>query len=209
VLNQKHAAACATRCAAGGVVPEEPSASCAASDPSRSAPAALMQDRRRTGHRRVRRARSAHRHPARPRGAANALGPGCFRVVGEGFGERAHKPGCAPCCLRGQGQHFCRGLDRQPARRAGQQTEPPTRTRNRLERAMLGRGLPAAHRLVASRAPSRRRHRLRPGIATSACGHRDGHLLADGDAHAFLPDLGGSPNRHAARVGLARTKEFI
>lgn len=139
----------------------------------------------------------------------NALDQESFRILGEAFGDRAHQPDVRTVLLRGEGQHFCSGLDRsllaalashdgaadpslglswQQALLAVEDCPRPTVAA--VQGACIGGGTELA----------------------LACDFR----LATEDAtfslmemrYAFLPDLGGI-HRLQRDVGLARTKEFL
>ena len=149
---------------------------------------------------------------ARPE-ARNALDSDAFRRIGEAFGERAHQPDVRAVLLRGQGRHFCSGLDRNLlaalAAADGASLKPGETTEGHAWQAAL---------LAVEDCP-------RPTIAAVqgacigggtelalACDFR----IATEDAtfslmemrYAFLPDLGGI-HRLQRDVGLARTKEFL
>jgi len=143
----------------------------------------------------------------------NALDSECFRLVGEAFGVRAHQRDVRTVVLRGAGEHFCSGLDR-----------------NLLAQLSAAGGGGAVHEgggegLAWQRALMEVERCPRPTVAVVqgacvgagvelalACDFRiattDAHFSLMEMRYAFLPDLGGL-HRLQREVGPARAKEFV
>lgn len=146
---------------------------------------------------------------ARPE-VRNALDQDCFRIIGEAFGERAHQADVRAVVLRGEGQHFCSGLDRN------------------LLAALAGAndgGLDGGEGLRWQQALLAVENCPRPTVAVIqgacigggvelafACDFRvaaeDASFSLMEMRYAFLPDLGGV-HRLQRDVGLARAKELV
>jgi enoyl-CoA hydratase/carnithine racemase len=139
----------------------------------------------------------------------NALDEECFRIVGEAFGDRAHQPDVRAVLLRGEGQHFCSGLDRGLlAALASHDGAANPDVGVSWQRALLAVEDCPRPTVVAVQGAC-----VGGGTELAlACDFR----LATEDAtfslmemrYAFLPDLGGI-HRLQRDVGLARTKEFL
>jgi enoyl-CoA hydratase/carnithine racemase len=139
----------------------------------------------------------------------NALDQQCFSIVGEAFGERAHRRDVRAVVLRGAGQHFCSGLDRGLlAGLAGADGALDPSEGERWQRMLMQvEDCPRPTVAVVQGAC------VGGGTELAlACDFR----IASEDAsfslmemrYAFLPDLGGM-HRLQREVGLARAKEFI
>jgi len=140
----------------------------------------------------------------------NALDQECFRILGEAFGERAHQPDVRAVVLRGEGQHFCSGLDRNllAVLAGAQEGALDGGEGRRWQRALLAvENCPRPTVAVIQGAC------IGGGIELAlACDFR----IAAEDAsfslmemrYAFLPDLGGV-HRLQRDVGLARAKELV
>jgi enoyl-CoA hydratase/carnithine racemase len=144
---------------------------------------------------------------SRPR-HLNPLDEGVFTVLADAFGERAHQRDVRAVVLRGEGDHFCSGLDR--ALLAG-------------IAASSGTERESGHRLqqVFSAVESCPRPTL--AVIQGACIGGGVELMlacdfrvASDDAHfslmemkyAFVPDLGGV-HRLQREVGLSRAREAV
>lgn len=142
----------------------------------------------------------------------NALDQECFRLIGEAFGERAHQPDVRAVVLRGEGSHFCSGLDRNllaALAAAGENGQTgDSGEGERWQQALL-----AVEDCPRPTVAVIRGACIGGGVELAlACDFR----IAAEDAsfslmemrYAFLPDLGGI-HRLQRDVGLARTKEFL
>jgi enoyl-CoA hydratase/carnithine racemase len=142
----------------------------------------------------------------------NALDSECFGILGEAFGERAHRADVRCVVLRGEGQHFCSGLDRSLlAALAGAQGSEV--------REGSGEGLAWQRALLAVENCPRPTVAVVQGACVGggvelalACDFRiaaaDAHFSLMEMRYAFLPDLGGI-HRLQRDVGLARAKEVV
>ncbi len=139
----------------------------------------------------------------------NALDQECFTLLGEAFGERAHQPDVRAVLLRGAGEHFCSGLDRNLlAALASGGDGLQSNEGERWQQALLAvEDCPRPTVAVVQGAC------IGGGFELAmACDFR----IASEDAgfslmemrYAFLPDLGGI-HRLQRDVGLARAKEFV
>lgn len=142
----------------------------------------------------------------------NALDVECFRIIGEAFGERARQKDVRTVVLRGAGEHFCSGLDRNLL--AALATAAPGEVQNgsgegvRWQRALLAvEDCPRPTVAVIQGAC------VGGGVELAlACDFRvaatGAHFSLMEMRYAFLPDLGGI-HRLQREVGLARAKEVV
>jgi 2-(1,2-epoxy-1,2-dihydrophenyl)acetyl-CoA isomerase len=142
----------------------------------------------------------------------NALDVESFRIIGEAFGERAHQPDVRAVVLRGAGEHFCSGLDRNLL--AALATAQPDQAQDgsgegvRWQRALMAvESCPRPTVVVVQGAC------VGGGVELAlACDFRiasfDAHFSLMEMRYAFLPDLGGI-HRLQRDVGLARAKELV
>ena len=142
----------------------------------------------------------------------NALDSESFRSIGEAFGERAHQRDVRAVVLRGAGEHFCSGLDRNLlAALAGAGHEAVQNG--------SGEGVAWQRALMAVEACPRPTVAVIQGACVGggvelalACDFRiastDAHFSLMEMRYAFLPDLGGI-HRLQRDVGLARAKEVL
>ncbi|HXA28002.1 MAG TPA: enoyl-CoA hydratase/isomerase family protein [Candidatus Angelobacter sp.] len=149
---------------------------------------------------------------ARPE-VRNALDSECFRILGEAFGSRAHEKDVRVVVLRGEGEHFCSGLDRTllAALAAAPDTE--------AVRDGSGEGVAWQSALLAVENCPRPTVAVVQGACVGggvelalACDFRiaraDAHFSLMEMRYAFLPDLGGI-HRLQRDVGLSRAKEMV
>jgi len=144
----------------------------------------------------------------------NALDIESFRIIGEAFGERAHEKDVRAVVLRGAGEHFCSGLDRNLlAALAG------ARPHDAEAQNGSGEGLRWQRALMAVESCPRPTVAVVQGACVGggvelalACDFRiasfDAHFSLMEMRYAFLPDLGGI-HRLQRDVGLSRAKEFV
>jgi enoyl-CoA hydratase/carnithine racemase len=141
----------------------------------------------------------------------NALDSECFRILGDAFGERALARDVRAVVLRGEGDHFCSGLDRSllaALAGAGHGELQGNGEGERWQHALLAvENCPRPTVAVVQGAC------IGGGVELAlACDFR----IAAEDAsfslmemrYAFLPDLGGV-HRIQRDLGLARAKEFV
>ena len=139
----------------------------------------------------------------------NALDRDCFRILESTFGGRAHQKDVRAVVLRGEGQHFCSGLDRSLlAALAAGGGDLESGEGEAWQRALLAvEDCPRPTVAVIQGAC------IGGGVELAlACDFR----IAAEDAsfslmemrYAFLPDLGGI-HRLQRDVGLARAKEMV
>jgi enoyl-CoA hydratase/carnithine racemase len=145
-------------------------------------------------------------------GVRNALDSECFPIVGEAFGVRAHQKDVRTVVLRGGGEHFCSGLDRNLlAALAGAQPHDV--------QTGSGEGVQWQRALMAVEECPRPTLAVVQGACVGggvelalACDFRiasfDAHFSLMEMRYAFLPDLGGI-HRLQREVGLARAKAFV
>jgi enoyl-CoA hydratase/carnithine racemase len=148
---------------------------------------------------------------ARPQ-VRNALDSECFRIIGEAFGTRAHESDVRTVVLRGEGDHFCSGLDRNLlaalAGASDHERQNGSGEGYAWQRALLAvENCPRPTLAVVQGAC------VGGGVELAlACDFR----IATDDArfslmemrYAFLPDLGGI-HRLQRDAGLARAKEMV
>jgi enoyl-CoA hydratase/carnithine racemase len=144
--------------------------------------------------------------------ARNALDSEAFRIIGVAFGFRAHEKDVRAVVLRGAGEHFCSGLDRNLlAALAG--------ASNGEVRGGSAEGLAWQRALMAVESCPRPTLAVIQGACIGggvelalACDFRiastDAHFALMEMRYAFLPDLGGI-HRLQRDVGLARAKEVV
>lgn len=140
----------------------------------------------------------------------NALDQECFRLIGEAFGERAHQADVRAVVLRGEGSHFCSGLDRNllAALAGAGEGAADSGEGERWQRALL-----AVEDCPRPTVAVIRGACIGGGVELAlACDFRvaaeDASFSLMEMRYAFLPDLGGI-HRLQRDVGLARTKEFL
>jgi enoyl-CoA hydratase/carnithine racemase len=143
----------------------------------------------------------------------NALDSECFRLLGEAFGRRAHEKDVRAVVLRGEGEHFCSGLDRMLlAALAGAHDDAAVRDGS-------GEGVAWQRALMAVEECPRPTVAVVQGACVGggvelalACDFRiastDAHFSLMEMRYAFLPDLGGI-HRLQRDVGLAHAKEMV
>lgn len=142
----------------------------------------------------------------------NALDLESFRIIGEAFGSRAHRNDVRAVVLRGAGEHFCSGLDRNLlAALAGAhdaEVENGGGEGRRWQRALMAvEQCPRPTLAVVQGAC------VGGGVELAlACDFRvastDAHFSLMEMRYAFLPDLGGI-HRLQREVGLSRAKEVV
>ena len=142
----------------------------------------------------------------------NALDAECFRIIGEAFGTRAHQRDVRVVVLRGEGEHFCSGLDRTllaALAGAGQgDVQNGSGEGKSWQRALLAvENCPRPTVAVVQGAC------IGGGVELAlACDFRiataDAHFALMEMRYAFLPDLGGI-HRLQRDAGLARAKEMV
>ncbi len=142
----------------------------------------------------------------------NALDSECFRLLGEAFGTRARERDVRTVVLRGAGEQFCSGLDRNLlAALAG--AEPDRAAEGGGEGRMWQRALMAVEECPRPTIAVIQGACIGGGVELAlACDFRiaslDAHFSLMEMRYAFLPDLGGI-HRLQREVGLARAKEVV
>jgi enoyl-CoA hydratase/carnithine racemase len=142
----------------------------------------------------------------------NALDSESFRIIGEAFGTRAHQRDVRVVVLRGEGDHFCSGLDRNLlaalAAAGTGDVQNGSGEGKAWQRALLAvENCPRPTIAVVQGAC------IGGGVELAlACDFRiatnDAHFALMEMRYAFLPDLGGI-HRLQRDVGLARAKEMV
>jgi 2-(1,2-epoxy-1,2-dihydrophenyl)acetyl-CoA isomerase len=142
----------------------------------------------------------------------NALDSDSFRIIGDAFGSRAHQDDVRTVVLRGEGEHFCSGLDRTLLAALTEVSSDVVQNGSgegeAWQRALLAvENCPRPTVVVVQGAC------VGGGVELAlACDFR----IASDDAHfslmemryAFVPDLGGI-HRLQRDVGLTRAKEMV
>lgn len=139
----------------------------------------------------------------------NALDQECFRILESTFGGRAQQKDVRAVVLRGEGEHFCSGLDRSLlAALAAGGGDLESGEGEAWQRALLAvEDCPRPTVAVIQGAC------IGGGVELAlACDFRiaaeDAHFSLMEMRYAFLPDLGGI-HRLQRDVGLARAKEMV
>ena len=142
----------------------------------------------------------------------NALDSESFRIIGDAFGSRAHQDDVRTVVLRGEGEHFCSGLDRALLAAltevSGDVVQNGSGEGEAWQRALLAvENCPRPTVVVVQGAC------VGGGVELAlACDFRiatdDAHFSLMEMRYAFVPDLGGI-HRLQRDVGLTRAKEMV
>ena len=139
----------------------------------------------------------------------NPLDIGAWRVLGEAFRERAHRPGVRAVVLRGEGDSFCSGLDRSLL----VQVAGGNGSTEGIDASELQGTVDAIDSCPVPTLAVIQGCCVGGGVALMlACDLRvasdDAFFVMQEMRYAFLPDLGHIP-RLLREVGFARAKEML